>query len=114
MKFWCNEDNQIVEADSFEANDKGEASPHNGVGEHTHCDICSGNLSLRDCRDIDYIQRRIKVNKTKLDKYGAQQVIPGRKLQFHPIERLAEAQDEKKTLLYAQSETLKLQHEGAL
>jgi hypothetical protein len=30
MKFWCNDCGILVDAPSFEENDEGEASPHNG------------------------------------------------------------------------------------
>lgn len=113
MKFWCQDDETLVEADSFEENDDSKNSPHNGVVEHTHCANCQGHLYLKNCRDLDYIQARLKGNKVKLDRYGAKEVGT-RGLEFHPIELLREAQSEEKDLLYAQGETFRLKHEGSL
>jgi hypothetical protein len=113
MKIWCNECDVVVDSPSFEENDAGESSPHNGVGEHTHCDNCQAILGLENVRDLVYITRRMSENKAKLDKYGAHPV-DGRPIKAYPIEKLIGAQDEQKALLHAQTATFELQTEGKL
>lgn len=114
MKFWCDECNNLVDAPSFEENDEGEASPHNGIGEHTHCETCSNILTLQDVRDLDYIIKRLRQNKFELDEHGARPVIPGQPVKFSNFELLKNAQDDEKILIFAQDETLKLRQKGLL
>ncbi len=114
MKFWCNDCDILVDAPSFEENDEGEASPHDGVGEHTHCEACSNNLTLVDCRDLDYIELRLRQNKEELDEHGAQAVVPGQPMKFTNIELLKQAQDNEKMLLIAHDATLTLKQQGKL
>lgn len=114
MKFWCDECSSLVEAPNFEENNEGEASPHNGIGEHTHCEVCSNILKLTDIRDLDYIYKRLQQNKLELDKHGAQQVILGQSMNFTNFELLKQAQDYEKALLFAQNASLTLKQEGKL
>jgi hypothetical protein len=114
MKFWCNDCGILVDAPSFEENDEGEASPHNGVGEHTHCEVCSSNLTLADCRDLDYIELRLRQNKEELDEHGAQPMVLGQPMKFTNIELLKQAQDDEKMLLTAHDTTITLKQQGKL
>lgn len=61
MKFLCPDHNtkQIVEALSFEENDLEEASPHNGIDEHTHCPECGAPLTIENCLESAYILPRL-------------------------------------------------------
>lgn len=114
MKFWCSECDNLVEAPTFEENDEGEASPHNSIGEHSHCDVCSNILTLADCRDLDYVYARLMRNKNELNEHGAHLVIPGKELKFTNFELLKQAQDDEKMLLFAHDASIALKREGKI
>lgn len=102
MKFICSECNDLREASSFEDNKEGEADPHNGIGAHTHCEVCSNILTLVDCMDLGYIDKRISLNKIDLKKYSGQDG------KLYPMGLLKQAQDEERTLLFVQDRLISL------
>jgi hypothetical protein len=114
MKFWCDQCDSLVSAPSFDKNDEGEANDFNGVGEHTHCEVCGEILTLGEVRGLDYISARLDQNKAELNKHGARPKLPGQPVVISDINLLAKAQDDEKKLLHAHNETLELKHEGLL
>jgi hypothetical protein len=84
------------------------------MGEHTHCEVCSSNLTLADCRDLDYIELRLRQNKEELDEHGAQPMVLGQPMKFTNIELLKQAQDDEKMLLTAHDTTITLKQQGKL